>query len=59
MISKEMKKILESMLDKGKGPVLEKIENVILIEGDLQTNVRIHLNSDKEELIEADDRFST
>ena len=51
-------KLSETILEKGKGPTIGKSRNVTLIEGDLQIGIRISLNSDAEELIENDDRFS-
>ena len=51
--------LVEITLEKGKGPILGKLRNITLIEGDLQTNMRIQLNSELEELIEKDNRFST
>jgi len=49
---------VDTSLEKGKGPVLGKLRFITLIEGDLQLNMRIHLASNKEELIEKDNRFS-
>ena len=49
---------METTLEKGKGPIIGKLRTLTLIEGDLQMNMRMHLNSDGEELIERDDRFS-
>ena len=43
---------------KGKGPVLGKLRFIALIEGDSQINMRMHLASNKEELIENNSRFS-
>ena len=51
-------KIIETTLEKGKGPILGKLRNITLIEADLQIGMRISLNSEKEELIENDERFS-
>ena len=51
--------IVETMLEKGKGPVIGKLRCITLIEGDLQLNMRIHLRAENEELIENDSRFST
>ena len=45
-------------MEKEKGPVLGKLRNITLIEGDLQINMRIQLNVDSKELIENNDRFS-
>ena len=52
-------KIVETTLEKGKGPIIGKLRNIILIEGDLQIAMRIHVNSDEEELIENGSRFSS
>ena len=49
---------VDTSLEKGKGPVLGKLRFIILIEGDLQINMRIHLSADREELIENDNWFS-
>ena len=38
--------------------MLGKLRIITLIEGDLQINMRIHLNADREEVIENDNRFS-
>ena len=46
-------------MEKGKGPILGKLRNITLIEGDLQINMRIQLNSKLEELIEKDNCFLT
>ena len=46
------------IIEKGKGPVLGKLRNITLIEGDLQMMIRYHLYSENEEIIEADARFS-
>jgi len=51
-------KLVEACLEKGKGPILSKLRYITLIKGDLQIGMRIALNSDEEELIEKDDRFS-
>ena len=51
-------KLSETILEKGKGPVIGKLRNITLIEGDYQIGMRISLNADAEELIENDDRFS-
>ena len=51
--------IVETTTGKGKGPAIGKLRNITLIEGDLQINMRMHLNLDKGELIEGDNRFST
>lgn len=50
--------MVEACLEKGKEPILGKLRYITLIEGDLQIGMRIALNSDEEELIEKDDRFS-
>ena len=50
--------LLETILEKGKGPLLGKLRNITLIEGDLQMMMRLHLNSEKEEFIETDSCFS-
>ena len=49
---------VDTSLEKGKGPVLGKLRFITLIEGDLQMNMRTHLASNEEELIEKDNRFS-
>ena len=51
--------IVETTLEKGKGPVLGKLRSITLIEGDLQLNMRIHFQAEQEELIENDSRFSS
>ena len=51
-------KILEICIEKGKGPLLGKLRNLQLIEGDLQIMMRMFLSIDEEELIEKDPRFS-
>ena len=43
---------VDTSLEKGKGPVLGKLRFITLIEGDLELNMRIHLASNKEELID-------
>ena len=40
------------MLEKGKDPLLGKLCTITLIEDNLQTMMRIHLSTKKEELIE-------
>ena len=49
---------METILEKGKGPLLGKLRNITLIEGDLQMMMRHHLYSEKEEMIETDSWFS-
>ena len=49
---------VDTSLEKRKGPILGKLRFITLIEGDLQINMRIHLSTDREELIENDNRFS-
>ena len=49
---------VDTSLEKGKGPILGKLRNITLIEGDLQIGMRISLNSEGEELIEDNTRFS-
>ena len=49
---------VDTSLEKGKGLVLGKLQFITLIEGDLQINMRIHLVSNKEELIENNNCFS-
>ena len=51
-------KVLDIILEKGKGPILGKLRNITLIEGDIQINMRIQLSSGGEEKIEKDSRFS-
>ena len=51
-------KLLEVSLEKGKGPIVGKLRNITLIEGDMQIGMRIALNSKGQELIENDQRFS-
>ena len=51
-------KILEICIEKGKGPLLGKLQNLQLIEGDLQIMMRMFLFADGKELIEKDPRFS-
>ena len=46
------------IIEKGKGPVLGKLRNITLIEGDLQMMMRHHLYSENEEMIEAGAQFS-
>lgn len=50
--------LVDTTLEKGKGPILGKLRNITLIEGDLQINMRMQLSSDGEEKIEKDSRFS-
>ena len=50
--SKRWINLVEITLEKGKGPILGKLRNITLIEGDLQINIRICLNAKSEELIE-------
>ena len=50
--------MVKTTLEKGKGLILGKLWNIILIEGNLQIRIRIFLYSNKEELIEKDDCFS-
>ena len=49
---------MEIYIGKGKGPVLGKLRDLQLIEGDLQLMIRIYLLANGEEIIEKDDRFS-
>ena len=51
-------KLVDTMLEKGKGPIIGKLRNITLIEGDMQIGMRIFLSTDEEELIERDERFS-
>ena len=51
-------KLVDTTLEKGKGPIVGKLRNITLIEGDLQIGIRISLNSRKEKLIENDSKFS-
>ena len=46
------------MLEKGKGHLLGKLRTITLIEGDLQMIMRMHLDSEKEEFMKQDSRFS-
>ena len=50
--------LTEVSLEKGKGLVLGKLRFITLIEGNLQIGMRILLDSEDEELIENDSRFS-
>ena len=50
--------IVDVMLEKGKGPQLDKLRTITLIEGDLQILMRIFLDPKEEELIENNNRFS-
>ena len=50
--------LVEISLKKGKGPVLEKLRCITLIETYIQIRMWITLGSKKEELIEKDTRFS-
>ena len=51
-------KLVNTTLEKGKGPIIGKLRNITLIEGDMQIGMRIFLSTDIEELIERDERFS-
>ena len=46
------RKILDAILEKGKGPMIGKLRTIKLLEADLQFIMRIFLNLDKEEKIE-------
>ena len=45
------------MLDKGKGPVLDKLQTIQLIEADLQLLMRIFIGLRNQNRIEQDNRF--
>ena len=51
-------KLVDAILEKGKGPILGKLKTITLIEGDLQIMMRMYLNALEEELIKGDKRFS-
>jgi len=51
-------KILDVMLNKGKGMILGKLRTITLIEADIQYIMRIVLNDGETERIENDERFS-
>ena len=51
-------KLVDTTLEKGKGPIIGKLRNITLIEGDMQIGMRISLSTDREELIKRDERFS-
>ena len=53
-----MEKIVDVILNKGKGMVLGKLRTITLIEADLQYIMRIYLNDNEDELIEKDERIS-
>jgi len=55
---KRWEKILDVMLNKGKGMILGKLRTITLIEADIQYIMRIILNDGNTERIENDDRFS-
>jgi len=55
---KRWEKIVDVILDKGKGMILGKLRTITLIEADLQYIMRIFLNDEKEERIETDRRVS-
>ena len=55
---KQWLNLIKTSLEEGKEPVIGKLRNVKLVEADLQIGMRIALNSQKEELIETDNRFS-
>ena len=46
------------MLEKGKGPVLEKLRIIELIEGDLQLIIRMHVGIRNDRNIKRDSRLS-
>ena len=50
--------LVETSLEKGKGPVRGKLRFMTLIEADMQIVIRIALSSEEEESIEKDERFS-
>ena len=50
--------MLETCIEKGKGPLLGKLRNLQLIEGGLQIMMRMFLSAEETETIENDDRFS-
>ena len=50
--------VLDTMLDKGKGPVLGKLRIIELIEGDLQLIIRLHAGLRNNRNIEKDSRLS-
>ena len=56
--SKRWLKILDTILEKGKGMILGKLRTIMLIEADLQYIMRIYLEDKEEEMIESDERFS-
>ena len=58
MLFTTMGKILDAILNKGKGMVLGKLRTITLIEVNLQHVMRMCLNDDEEELIEEDERMS-
>ena len=51
--------LVNTSLEKGKGPVLRKLRFIMLIEADMQVGLRIALGSEEEELIKKDKRFSS
>ena len=51
-------KLVDVTLEKGKRPIISKLRTITLIEWDLQILMRKYLNSEDEELIEYDNRFS-
>ena len=55
---KRWTKLVDTILEKGKGPILGKLKTITLIEGDLQIMMRMYLNAPEEELIKGDKRFS-
>ena len=55
---KRWEKIVDVILDKGKGMVIGKLRTITLIEADLQCIMRMYLNDEKEEIIEKDKRIS-
>ena len=48
---------MEICIEKGKGHILGKLRNLQLIKEDLQIMMRMFLSSDREEIIENDNRF--
>ena len=51
-------KLVETSFERGKGPTIGKLRYITLIEGNLQIEMRMSLNSDHKELIEKDEWIS-